>query len=225
MVAERLPHPPDIGGNGLQEQHQPRHRSSSFFSSGTPSRTSTDTTTTTITLPELRLDTIDLKLMDLLMSGYTARQSAQKLGKPVSTIQRRARLLVERGALKPTYELGYSKLGIKKGFLHVYMEDGNVSDTADNILKRDGMFSVGVHLGNSDIVGFFVFRDSREVLDLIAWAKDLDGVDKVVWSEEVYSMYSSPNLPSVYFRNKGGYNSNRDSGYRKRKNIENAGRK
>lgn len=206
MVAERLP--PDIG-NGPHElpQQQRQYHSSS-------SDATTTTTTPSITLPELRLDAIDLKLMDLLMSGYTARQSAQKLGKPVSTIQRRARLLVQRGALKPTYELGYSKLGIKKGFLHVYMEDGNVSDTADNILKRDGMFGVGVHLGNSDIVGFFVFRDSREVLDLIAWTKDLDGVERVVWSEEVYSMYSSPNLPSVYFRNKDSYNKN---GYRRKK--------
>lgn len=158
----------------------------------------------TLALPELRLDTIDLKLIDLLLSGYTARQSAQQMGKPVSTIQRRARLLIQRGALKPTFELGYSKLGIKKGFLHVYMKDGNISDTADKLLSRNGVFGVGVHLGNSDIIGFFVFKDSREVLDLIAWSKHLDGVERVVWSEEVYSLSSSPNLTGIFRNNKNG---------------------
>ena len=190
MAAERVQERVDEDGPQGEQREQQHHSAPA-----------------TITLPELRLDTTDLKLIDLLMSGYTARQSAQKLGKPVSTIQRRARLLVERGALKPTFELGYSKLGIKKGFLHVYMEDGNISDTADNLLKRDGMFGVGVHLGNSDIVGFFVFRDSREVLDLIAWTKDLDGVEKVVWSEEVYSCFGNPRL-QIIIGNGNGKSSN-----------------
>ncbi len=177
----------------------------------------------TITLPELRLDTTDLKLIDLLMSGYTARQSAQQMGKPISTIQRRARLLVQRGALKPTFELGYTKLGVKKGFLHVYMEDGNISDTADKLLNRNGIFGIGVHLGNSDIVGFFVFRDSKEVLDLIAWTKNLDGVERVVWSEEVYSRSSSPNLTNVFFRKNKNNNNNDNS--KNNKNNNGYGRK
>jgi Lrp/AsnC family transcriptional regulator for asnA, asnC and gidA len=154
------------------------------------------------TQSELRLDEVDLKLIDLLLSGHTTRQSAQILERPLSTIQRRARLLIQNGALKPTFELGYSRLRVKKGFLHVYLDDGNVSDAVDKLLARDGIYSVGAHIGNSDIVGFFVFQDSREVLDLIAWTKQMNGVERVVWSEEVYAMSTSPKLTKILGKNK-----------------------
>lgn len=151
---------------------------------------------------ELRLDDVDLKLIDLLLSGHTARQSAQILERPLSTIQRRARLLIQNGALRPTFELGYSKLRIKKGFLHVYMADGNIQSTVDQLLAHDGVFCVGVHLGNSDIIGTFVFSDSREVLDLIAQTKDIEGVERIVWSEEVYARSTSPKLTKILGRNR-----------------------
>lgn len=142
-------------------------------------------------------DKTDLELMDLLLSGHTSRESAKLLNKPVSTIQRRARLLVQKRFLKPTFELGYLKLGIKKGFLHVYLDDNNISDTVDKLLAREGIFSVGVHLGNSDIIGTFVFRNGLQVLDLISWAKHQDGVEKVVWSEEIYSKSTNPRLEKI----------------------------
>lgn len=152
----------------------------------------------------LRLDEIDLKLIDLLLSGHTTRQSAQLLEKPLSTIQRRARLLIQNGAIKPTYELGYSKLRIKKGFLHVYLSDGNVRSTVDKLLAYDGVFLVGVHLGNSDIIGTFVFSDSQEVLDLISRTKEMEGVERIVWSEEVYAISTSPKLTKILGKNRYG---------------------
>jgi len=153
---------------------------------------------------DLRLDEVDLKLIDLLMSGHTTRQSAQLLEKPLSTIQRRARLLVQNGAIKPTFELGYSKLRIKKGFLHVYLSDGNIKSTVDKLLAYDGVFCVGVHLGNSDIIGTFAFSDSRQVLDLISRTKEMEGVERIVWSEEVYAISTSPKLTKILGKNGHG---------------------
>ncbi len=144
-----------------------------------------------------RLDNIDLQLVDLLMSGHTSRQSAQILERPVSTIQRRVRLLIQNGALKPTFELGYSRLKIKKGFLHVYLNNGNFSSVVRKLLTFDGIYCAGVHLGNSDVIGTFIFGDSGEVLDLIALAKKMEGVERVVWSEEVYSKSSTPGLARI----------------------------
>ena len=151
-----------------------------------------------------RLDSIDLRLIDHLMSGKSSRESARILNRPVSTIQRRARLLIQHGILKPTFELGYSKLGMKKGFLHVYLADGNISEIFKKLLTREGIFSVGVHLGNSDVIGEFVFRDSREVLELIAWSKHQEGVERVVWSEEVYSESTSPKIEKIIKVDKQG---------------------
>jgi hypothetical protein len=54
-----------------------------------------------------------------------------------------------------------------------------------------------VHLGNSDIIGTFVFRNGLQVLDLISWTKHQDGVEKVVWSEEIYSKSTNPRLEKI----------------------------
>lgn len=147
-----------------------------------------------------RVDNLDLQLIDLLLAGESSRQCANILKKPISTTQRRVRLLIQGGILKPMFELGYSELGVKRGFLHVYLQDGNIGEIKSKLLSRDGIYSIGVHIGNSDIVGQFVFRDSREVLDLISWSKHLEGVEKVVWSEEVYQESASPKLTSVLNR-------------------------
>ena len=145
----------------------------------------------------MRLDEVDLNLIDLLLSGRTARESADFLQRPLSTIPKRARLLIQSGALKPTFELGYSKLGVKKGFLHVYLADGNFQSVVDNSLSYDGVFSVGVHLGNSDVIGTFVLRDSHEIIDLMARTKNLEGMERIVRSEEVYSTHPRPQLTNV----------------------------
>ena len=146
-----------------------------------------------------KVDNLDLQLIGMSMAGKSSRACADILKKPISTTQRRIRLLIQGGILRPTFELGYSELGLKKGFLHVYLEDGNIEDTKNKLLTRDGIYSVGVHLGNSDIVGQFVFKDTREVLNLMAWAKHLEGVQRVVWSEEVFEESANPQLIDVFY--------------------------
>ncbi len=82
------------------------------------------------------------------------------------------------------------------------MDDGRAQDVTSKLLLRDGIYSVGAHLGNSDLVGQFVYRASKEVLELIGWTKHLDGVSRVVWSEEVYEETGSPRLSKI-FKNHG----------------------
>jgi hypothetical protein len=86
---------------------------------------------------------------------------------------------------------------LKRGYLHVYLQDGNIKDIKDNLLARNGIYSVGIHLGNSDVVGQFAYKDSRDVLDLIAWSKHLEGVERVLWSEEVYAETASPKIEKM----------------------------
>ena len=54
------------------------------------------------------------------------------------------------------------------------------------LVNRRGILSVAVHIGNSDLVALFVYRDSKQLLDIISETKLIEGVDKVLWSEEVY---------------------------------------
>ena len=51
-----------------------------------------------------------------------------------------------------------------------------------------GIISACVHVGNSDIVGFFIYRNTRQLLKMTSDVKEVPGVEKVMWSEEVYSL-------------------------------------
>jgi len=61
-----------------------------------------------------------------------------------------------------------------------------VSPTAEKIAKTDGITSVAIHIGNSDIVADFVYKDSEQIVDIISAIKKLPNIDRTVWSEEVF---------------------------------------
>jgi hypothetical protein len=51
----------------------------------------------------------------------------------------------------------------------------------------DSVQTVSLHAGNSDIIGFFLYKKTEQVLGLIDEVKKMEGVGNVVWSEEVYT--------------------------------------
>jgi hypothetical protein len=65
------------------------------------------------------------------------------------------------------------------------LKDGNIQGIADQISKVKGMQSTSIHIGNSDIVGLFVFQETQHLLDILSDCKKIEGVERVVWSEEV----------------------------------------
>lgn len=134
------------------------------------------------------LDTRDREILWLMLAGKGNKAIATKLRIPMSTVQRRTRKLLERDIIRVKYELNYKKLGFRTGMLHVYLKDGNMQAIADRISKVAGMQSTSIHIGNSDIVGLFVFRETQHLLDIISDCKKIEGVERVVWSEEVLTI-------------------------------------
>jgi len=59
---------------------------------------------------------------------------------------------------------------------------------AQELAAIDRVVAVSIHIGNSDVVGDIIYRNSTDILDLISRAKKIEGVERVVWSEEVYSV-------------------------------------
>lgn len=100
----------------------------------------------------------DQEILSLLITGKSNKAIATKLKIPMSTVQRKTRKLFERDIIRVKYELNHKKLGFRKGLLHVYLKDGNIQRIADEISRISGMESTSIHIGNSDIVGLFVFR-------------------------------------------------------------------
>lgn len=41
------------------------------------------------------------------------------------------------------------------------------------------MLSVTVHVGNSELVAIFVYRDSNDLLETMSEVKEIEGVEKV----------------------------------------------
>ena len=81
-------------------------------------------------------------------------------------------------------------LGIKKGMLHTYLSDGHLRNTAEMISEMEGVLSVTIHVGNSDIVSEFVYENSEDLVDIMASIKKLEGTERVVWSEEIVKLSS-----------------------------------
>lgn len=148
-----------------------------------------------------KVDGFDLELIPLLVNGLDTKDIAAKLGKPLSTVQRRKRILFEKGFLESRTVPNYKKLGFKRGLLHVYVSNGDAERIGEKLATLKGIISASLHIGNSDLVGEFVYRDSMEILDLISSVKKIGGVENTVWSEEVLeisrSVNSAPFMPSA----------------------------
>jgi nitrate reductase NapAB chaperone NapD len=98
--------------------------------------------------------------------------------------------------------------------LHVYIKSGEIKESAEEISKLDGVLNSSVHVGNSDVVAEFVYEDSEQLIDTIIKIKRLENVERVLWSEEVFTIPIDANNIVKSFRkmwNNSPYNKNGDS--------------
>ena len=147
----------------------------------------------------INLDNIDFRIISLLIIGNDNKQISQTLKIPLSTIQRRVRNIMLSGIVTMRILPNFKRLGIKKGLIHIYLTNGDIRKSTSEVAKMDGFLSASVHVGNSDIVGDFVYEDSEQLVDAISKIKHMEGVGRVLWSEEVFSVDVDPeNILSAF---------------------------
>lgn len=134
------------------------------------------------------LDKIDYKIISLLIPGFENKEISKELGIPLSTVQRRTRNIIRNGLVEVRIQPNFRKIGVKKGLLHVYIRTGEIKESAQEISKLDGVLNSSVHVGNSDVVAEFVYEDSEQLIDTIIKIKRLENVERVLWSEEVFTI-------------------------------------
>ena len=139
-----------------------------------------------VTTPTI-LDDSDWGIIKLLVAGHNNQQIANETKIPLSTVQRKTRMMFEKGYIISRNEINYKRLGYKRGLIHIYLEHGDLKQIAKRVAKMDSVQTVSLHAGNSDIIGFFLYKNTEQVLGLIDEVKKMEGVDSVVWSEEVYT--------------------------------------
>jgi nitrate reductase NapAB chaperone NapD len=88
-------------------------------------------------------------------------------------------------------ELNLPMMGYKKGVIHVYIGNGDIEQIARRISTLDSVESVEIHIGNSDMISNIIYNDSKQLLQTISNIKKIEGVENIVWSEEVYNIRDS----------------------------------
>jgi hypothetical protein len=133
-------------------------------------------------------------MLNLMIAGTTNQQMAALLQTPLSTIQRRSRILEHNKDVITTHTFNYKKYGYKIGLLHIYLRNGNSEMIAEKILKITSISCVSIHIGNSDIVAKYACKNAQEMLELLSAIKKVDGVDRTVWSEQVKELKDTNKL-------------------------------
>ena len=163
-------------------------------------------------------DKTDYRIISLLVLDYDNKKISSTLKIPLSTIQRRTRRLLQSGIVKQEYTPNFKMLGIKKGLLHTYLQDGQLRKTAEKISEKEGILSVTIHVGNSDVVSEFVYEASEDLVDIIAEIKEIGGVDRVVWSEEIVKLSTHKENLMKSFRKYWNNNSNNNTNQKNNNN-------
>jgi hypothetical protein len=93
----------------------------------------------------------------------------------------------------------FKRLGLKRGLLHVNLYDGDIRKSVAQLSKMDGMISSSVQIGSSDVVSDYAYENNDQLMDTISNIKHMEGVDRVMWSEEVYRVpVASENILSSF---------------------------
>ena len=166
-------------------------------------------------------DNTDFKIISLLVLDKDNKEISSTLKVSLSTIQRRTRKILQSGIVKVEYIPNFNLLGIKKGFLHTYLRDGRLRKTGEKISEMEGVLSASIHVGDSDIVSEFVYESSEDLVDAVADIKQIEGVERVLWSEEIFKLAShKENIMksfNKYWKDNNNYQNNNNN--HKRKNI------
>jgi len=112
---------------------------------------------------------------------------------PLSTIQRRVRNLTHSQSIIVRPMINYEIFGFKMGMLHIYLREGNIDEIATKVSEIEGIESVEVHIGNSDIIGKVIYKYSKKLLNIRSHIRKIRTVEKLVWSEMIYKIYSKNN--------------------------------
>ena len=134
----------------------------------------------------MEIDRIDAKILDQLVQNHNNKYISKTLRIPLSTIQRRVRKLIEKGYVITKNYINFTKFGFKSGSIHIYLDDGNVDSILNNVSKLKGVTTLEVHIGNSDITAGVVYKEGKELLDIISSIKKMEGVARIVWSERIF---------------------------------------
>ena len=143
---------------------------------------------------QTEVDELDLQLLNLLLKGFDNKRIADTTESPLSTIQRRTRLIFERGLATSKIEPDYKRLGFKKGFLAIRLKGGKIQSIAERLKRIRGIIAISVNIGTFPLTCTIVYKNVTELWSIISSVQELDYIQDVLWSEEIYNYHSIQNI-------------------------------
>ena len=143
---------------------------------------------------------IDKEILKFLLTPDNKDSSlvlSNKLGIPLTTIQRRRKRLEEE-FLQTNHTINLDKLGWRRVDFLISTIHGKTRIISDQLLKLDEVTYVGRSIGQHtiDLRAEVIIKDNAELLDLLEKVKAIDGVQDTIWSEIVEVMGRKRSIPS-----------------------------
>jgi len=147
-----------------------------------------------------KISSVDKEILKVLLEpqGEISTQAlAQKLGIPLSTVQRRRKHL-ESKYLDISYSLRLDTLGLRRIDFFLSTSGGNTSDIGLELLKRNEVVSVSRSVGEHtiDLRVEAIIKDNGQLLGLLEAIRALPNVRDVIWSEIVDVIGRKKSVPS-----------------------------
>jgi DNA-binding Lrp family transcriptional regulator len=136
-----------------------------------------------------QLSEMDRKMLRLLLDSeglVKTHEISQKLGVPLSTVQRRRKRLEDEYLIRH-YSLDPIKFGFRKIDLLIYTKGGGTIDIGKELMKREEVTYAARTIGEHTIdlrVEVFV-KDNGVLLNLLEDVKAMKGVRDLVWTEVI----------------------------------------
>jgi predicted transcriptional regulator len=87
-----------------------------------------------ISLSDITINHVDLKLINLLVLAYSNKQITEKKI-PISTVQKRIKKIIENGFVDKK-EAIYKKLGLKSGLIYIYVANDIIYSIVEKLLMN-----------------------------------------------------------------------------------------
>ena len=105
-----------------------------------------------------KLDKIDYKIICQLLLGSDSKSISSILHLAlIVQFKEERESIIFANIINREYTPNCQILGISKVLLHIYLSDGKLRETAEKISEMEGIISVSLHIGNSDILAEFVY--------------------------------------------------------------------
>ena len=139
--------------------------------------------------PVIPLDKINIEILRNIIRNPDIKSSeiSEKIGIPLSTVQRRRSKLENSAILKKNFESDFHRLGLRIADLLIKISKGDIETIVNEIvnLHSKSILEVTVRIGQPDInlAIRVAYKDNDEIYEIMRSFNTIETLDSIQWSE------------------------------------------